>query len=312
MGFLFWFIVSIFSFWAILKGSEIFLRHAEKLGGMVGINSFIVGAVIIGFGTSLPELVSSVAAVAKDAQEFVIPTIVGSNITNILLIMGLASIIGLTIKEEDIFLRERILSFVLATVFFAFVMFDGTINQVEAMSLFILGIINVFYFLTDRRSKAIVSKVDLDIGKNGYIESGLGFVIGLSLLTIGSNFFIQSILEISSIVNIAVGVLSTTIVALGTSLPEIAVSIRLALKNKVSELLGTILGSNIFNVLIIGGIAGILSDLTIVEHIKIIGLAFLGLSGSLIISAIFTRSLRKIEGVIFIALYLIFIIQVFG
>ena len=306
-----WIVVGVLAFFALTKGADLFLAQARKLGSMIGINAFLLGAIIIGFGTSLPELVSSLVAVVVGNPDIVIPNIIGSNVANVCFILGIAAIIGLRFDaRRTVFEDRRALMLLGSTILFILLVFTGFLSFHESVILFILGLINIYYFIVDNKSRSFSSTTNTILGAE-YVKTFGAMLFGLLLLTVGANYIVESIIQISAILNISVAAFSASVIAFGTSLPELVVVIRLTMQKKAQEIFGTIVGSNIFNILIVGGIPGLFATLPVTETIGFTGLLFLLMSSISLAMVAFTRFFNKLEGVVFIMLYVVFIIAIF-
>jgi cation:H+ antiporter len=305
---LFWIVVFIVSLAALVKSADWLLLSSEKIGLKIGLSPFIVGVTIVAFGTSFPELVSSLVAVMNGIPEFVVANVVGSNIANILLVVGIATLFAkkLQVTKDLIDLDLPLLS--ITTVIFLFVAWDGMINFFE--SLFLLATYTIYLGYTliykdDRADEKIkkpkITKIDL-----------IKLVVGIFGLAIGANYLVSSVEALSLMLNIAPGLIAITAVAIGTSLPEVVVSVKAAMKHQSEVALGNIFGSNIFNVLVVVGLPGIFSDLPIDDKTLMIGLPVLIVSTLLFVISGISRRIHVQEGALYLLFYVIFTAKLFG
>jgi cation:H+ antiporter len=282
---------------ALIKGADLLLEGAEKIGKYFKMSDFLIGALIVGIGTSLPELISSGFAVLKGETSIVASNVIGSNIANILLFVGLSSVIGKVIFTAKNLLKLEIPLLVISTSLFLSVSYDGLITFAEALVMSFAFIVYVLYLLnTDRyqieedvkeleEEKAAELKAEKEdnfikaevIEKIG-IKEILYLVGGIILLSIGANFLVDSVLAGSEKFNIAPSIVSVLTIAVGTSLPEIIVSVQAVLRGKTDLGFGNIFGSNVFNILMLTGILGLFSDLVVDENMLKIGLPFLAIT----------------------------------
>lgn len=254
----------IVSLAVLLKASDWFIDSAETVGVSLGISPFIIGVTIVAFGTSLPELAASIAAVSQGKSDIVISTIVGSNIANIALVLGLVAVVVKRIElEKNIWHID--MPYLWGSAFMLwFVTKDSRITWFEA-SLLILGI---FLFL----AYTFQSGDEEDDGERFHHSinwrSYAMLVVGGVLVWLGAEYTIVAIEELSKLAGIETGIIALSAVAIGTSLPEVIVSMNAARKGKTSIAVGNVLGSNIFNTYVVLGISSFFGDLTIPTHMK--------------------------------------------
>lgn len=322
---IFWSVVFFLSLAVLIKGSDFLLTSAERIGVAMGMSPFIVGVVIVGFGTSLPELASSIAGVLAGASELVAANVVGSNIANILLIAGISAIVSgrLTVGKSLIDLDIPMLA--IATVFFVSVAYDGAISRAE--SAFLLIAFTVFLFYTflhkdDKEEKARELLVEYE--KEKQIENGIAsngrvswrdvalLVLGLAMLIAGAGYLVDSVLALSGILGIGVGLISLIAVAVGTSMPEMVVSIRAGLQGKADVSLGNIFGSNVFNVFMVIGLPGLIAPLVIDPDTLKIGIPVMVGTTLLFLISTLSNRVYKYEGAMYVLLYALFLGKVSG
>lgn len=321
-----WIIVFVVSMALLIKGCDWFLVSAEKLGLAAGLSPFIVGTVIVGAGTSLPELISSFAAMARGATDIVVANAVGSNIANILLVIGLAVLVGrrLVISKSLIDLDLPLLA--IASVIFLGSAWDKNISQIESLLMVGVYIVYLVYSVKheesdeheiyhilplrqEQREHTLTSaKHHEDIARPlvGVKDYGL-LVGGLASLIIGAKYLIESVIAISGILAISAGAIAITAVAVGTSLPEIIVSVKAARQKKSEIALGNIFGSNVFNMFVVVGFPGLFKNLAIDDQTFSIGLPTLGIVTMLFVISGISRRIHMWEGIFYLALYVLFV-----
>ncbi len=305
----FWSIVFIISLLLLIKSSDWLLESSEKIGLKIGMSPFVIGVTIVAFGTSLPELVSSLIAVFSGVMDFPVANAVGSNIANILLVVGVATLFAkkLQVTKDLIDLDLPLLS--LSTVIFLLVAYDGTINFYESLFLLItyttyLGF-SLIYKDDQSGEKVKVPKITtFDL---------LKITIGAIGLAVGAKYLVDAVIHIAdSIPALSTGIIAVTAVAIGTSLPEIFVSVKAAIKRNHEVALGNVFGSNIFNLLVVVGLPGIFGDLVVNNQILILGLPVLLLSTVLFVISGISRRVHVQEGVLFLLIYIIFTAKLFN
>jgi len=305
---IFWVAVFIVSLFVLVKGADWLLASSEKIGLRIGLSPFVVGVTIVAFGTSLPELISSFVAVSRGVTEIVVANAVGSNIANILLVVGISAIVGkrLVVSKDLIDLDLPLIA--LSTAIFLLVAYDGSITFFEAMFLTVTYVIYLGFSLIYKDDEAGEKVKRPPIKTNDLLM----LVIGVVGLSVGAKFLIDAIVELSGILNIGAGVIAITAVAIGTSLPELIVSVKAALRKQSEIALGNVFGSNIFNLLAVVGLPGIFATLYIDEQTVALGLPVLLMATILFIISGISRRIHVQEGALFLMLYVIFITKLLG
>ena len=245
----------------LLWASDRFVDSAERIGLSLGISPFIIGVTIVAFGTSLPELATSIVAVIDGTSQIVIGNVVGSNITNIALVLGLTAVVVKNIDLEYNLWHIDI-PFLWGSAFLLyFAVMDGDLSFFEC-GLFLAGIVIFLAYSFKDQEKA--DKEDRPAaGTKDYVF----LLLGGALVSVSASYVIQAITAISVILNIAPSVIALSAVAVGTSLPEVAVSLAAARKGKASIAVGNAIGSNIFNTFIVMAVPRFFGPLVIPPEI---------------------------------------------
>jgi cation:H+ antiporter len=210
----------------LLKASDWFVDAAERIGLSLGISPFIVGVTIIAFGTSLPELAASIAAVMVDESEIVIGNVVGSNISNVVLILGVVAVVAREIRLTFRIMDLDIPLLVASSFLLWFVVRDRHVSILEAI-LLLIGLA-VFLINTLKDDSPKEETDDLTVTWRSYAL----MILGGALVYLGANFTIVAIQKLSTLAGISPEIIALTLVALGTSLPELVVSLNAAAKQK--------------------------------------------------------------------------------
>ena len=313
MSLLFWIGAFLISLAVLIKAADCFTNSAGKVGRFFGLSPFIVGVTIVSIGTSLPELASSISAVLKGATEMVAGNVVGSNIANILLVVGLAAVLSkkgrLQVTRNLINLDLPLLaggSIILMLMF----LWDGKVTFWEGIIALAGYLIYLHYTLKHKErkekkeGKAKKEKLNLKII--------LGLVFGAIFIYYGANYAIESVVKISEILNIGTAVIALTAVAIGTSLPEIFVSISAARKGNDALALGNIFGSNLFNGFVVLGIPALIKTLDVTPIILSVGIPFFIAATLLYVISGITRKIYKWEGAMYLLIYILFIAKLFN
>ena len=287
-------------------GAEGLIRGSSTLAIKIGITPLIVGLTVVAFGTSAPELVVSLKAALVGNSSISLGNVIGSNIANIALILGIASLIRPLYVHANIIMRE-IPIMIGVSILLIVLLLDGEVGFIDGL-IFVLGIIiyTIVNIYMARKEKSSEVKEEFEEG----LKSSLGVpvsiifvVIGLGLLIIGANFFVQSAVAIAKLFNISDAIIGLTIVAIGTSLPELITSIVASYKKESDIAIGNVVGSNIFNIL------GILGITALIVPISLIGISSIDLI-IMVLTAVLLLPLSKsgmrisrIEGLFLVAGY---------
>jgi cation:H+ antiporter len=297
---------------ALVKASDYFTDSAEEIGMALGLPSFLIGVTIVAIGTSLPEMASSVLAVLAGASEIVVANVLGSNIFNILVVLGIAAIVGKkivvswdTIHIDMPFLIGSTLIFVVTCMDGAFTLFDAVIC--------LLGIGIYLHFTDAERKTHLVEIVGKKVSRPSVRIKTLLILAG-SLIAVyfSARYLIVSVVELSSILFVGTELLAVTIVALGTSLPELSVTAVAARKGKPEIAIGNVLGSCIFNVFFVMGIAGLAGTLIVPGIMISIGIPLLLGATAMYYFVTHDKTVTKWEGWLLIIMYALFLSVLMG
>ncbi len=317
LEFLIWSVVFVVALFLLIKSSDIFTSAASKIGLKFGIPTFIVGVTIVAVGTSLPELVSSLFAVSSNASEMVIGNVVGSNVANILLILGVISIMAKKIKTDYNLLKVDLPIFFASALFVVIVAFDGVINIWEGI-IGILAVITYFVFAgtyakkTPLKEEKDIKDKKKELKKESLIRQFFILLVGGFLIFLSAKYVVKSVIELSTILNIAKEIIALSAIAIGTSLPELAVGIQAIRKGNTGMALGNVLGSNIFNSFAVIGVPALFGTLVVPSSIILFSLPVLIGVSLLAFFTIQDKQLTIWEGIIFLLAYVLYMGKVFG
>lgn len=315
---IFWTVVFLAALLALVKGADWLIDGAERIGLILGMSPFIIGIAIVAIGTSLPELIASITAIAKGVPEIVVANAVGSNVANIFLVLGISALFGrqLAVKKDLIDLDIPLLAG--STAIFLVVVFDGVVTQPESLIL-VLNFIIYLIYISRRKEEAAVDLPEEDLTKEEkknpkkFLLKDFGLIfIGSVGLALGANYVVESVIVFSSALQISIGVITITAVAVGTSLPELAVSLRAIQQSKTEVALGNIFGSNVFNLLMVVGFPGLFVMLPLDEQTITIGVPALMLATFLFVISGISRRIHSWEGSFYLSLYILFIAKLFN
>lgn len=257
----------------LVAGAEVLVRGAAKLAAQFGIPPLIIGLTVVAFGTSAPETAVSVQAAMNGSGDLAIGNVIGSNIANILLILGVTALVAPLIVSRQLIRLDVPIMIGASLVVYALA-WDGSLSRLDGALLF-TGVVSytAFLIISSRRDKSANEDDEFakEFGLNEPVKpyawvTNLGLIIvGLVLLVTGSNFLVDSAVTLARVLGISELVIGLTVVAIGTSLPELATSIMAAIKGERDIAVGNIVGSNIFNLLCVLGLASMISP----EAIKV-------------------------------------------
>ncbi len=303
MSALVWFSVFVLSVLALVKSSDTLVDSAKKIGGYFKIPVFVTGVLVVGIGTSMPELVSSVYATIAGVPEVVIANIVGSNIANIFLIVGVSAIVAKRLKITKELIDLDIPLLVISTTLFWVLVSDGVISLTD--SVFLLA--GLLYYLT-----YTISHKKADIVTDYQVNDSVAYdfvklILSIVVLSVSAKYLIEATISLSDIFDIGVDVISVVAIALGTSLPELFVSLSAVKKGEADIALGNIFGSNIFNMLAVGGISATISALPASELIMKNAMILMLLATAIFAVSGISRKIHSFEGVFYVIIYVYFI-----
>ena len=300
----------------LVKSADYFTDGAEKMAAALGVSPFIIGATVASIGTSIPELFTSIFAVMNGTPEaisIVLGNVVGSNIANIALVLGIAGLATRMIDGVHAKMKIRwdivqvdMPLIVASTLYLWLAVSDGLFTFGEAVLAILLY--GVYFKYTLRTHKKGSAKRDGAKVKSGIMEMVLG---GAGVL-IGAHYCVEGIIAVAGELAIPATVIAASAVALGTSLPELVVSVQAAMKKKYELAIGNVTGSCIFNALVVTGLPGLFVPLSTNGVMLTIGVPFLLATLALFVVVGMDKKIGHYEGYGLIAIYALFIGKLFG
>ena len=305
-------LILLLGFALLIGGANVFVNGSVAIAHKLRIPTVIVGLTIVAFGTSAPEAVITVTASMRGNNGLAIGNIVGSNIFNLVFIIGLCAII----KPVPIKLREVVKDFwlsIVGAVILLVLLLAGGVSIPQLGSLLMLVIFVVYLGLLIRRAiKESSSSEEAQAAQKPFIFYILLSIAGGALIIFGGHLTVESATDIAIRLGVSDRIIGLTVVAIGTSTPELVTSLVACKKGENEFALGNIVGSNIFNMLFILGLAGLISPLDIVGGL-VIDTGFLLATSLLTLLFVYTRNvLSRSEGVVMVVLYLGYIIYTLG
>lgn len=250
----------------LVIGAEFLVKGASRVAAILHIPPLIIGLTIVAYGTSAPEMsVSIMSSFSADSVDIAIGNVVGSNICNILLVLGLSSVVAPLVVTKQIIRSDVPIMIGVSLLLFMFAL-DGEISRVDSIILFIGGILYTLSLIyQSRKQGAEQDEFAEEYSFNDPVTpmlwiKNIAYIIGgCALLILGSNWLVSSAVAIAEYFQVSKLLIGLTIIALGTSLPELATSVVASLRGERDIAVGNVLGSNIFNILAVLGIAGMIS-----------------------------------------------------
>lgn len=240
----------------LIKGADWFVDGASSIAGRLGIPQLVIGLTVVAMGTSAPEAAVSIAAALKGSADITVGNIVGSNILNVLIILGLTSVIApIAVSKSTIFIEIPFMVFI--TLLMLVLGIDGTVSLIDGIILLVFFAAYLAYlFIMAKKGKTADNTNDVKKLKTW--QAVLGTIGGLALIIAGSNAAVDSASSIAKAFGMSERFIGLTVVALGTSLPELFTSISAAKKGNPDIAIGNIVGSNVFNILFVVGISALI------------------------------------------------------
>jgi cation:H+ antiporter len=308
----------LLSLGVLIVSAELLVRNSEKLGLSLGVPQFIVGITIISAGTSLPELATSIFSIAKGEAGVVAGNVVGSNIANILLVVGLTTVIVKRVEIKRSIIRLDLPLLLGASAILLLSLVDGKFSFMEAVISLIGFAVYLIYSVTQHKDtfqekEEKLLKTLKQEKRPPFKWRYLGIVVIAAItLYLSADFTINSVIAMGGILNIDTAVIAITAIAIGTSLPELIVSALAARRGNFDIALGNILGSNIFNGLMIMGVSGMITELPVQPAVLIVGVPFLIIATILLAFSGIERKFYNFEGAFYLLLYILFVGQLFS
>lgn len=301
----------------LIVGADLLTKGCVGMAARFRVPEFVVGLTVMAVGTSMPEFTVSAMSALKGSSEMAIGNITGSNIFNILIILGLCAIV-----RPMVFTRENIrrdisicIAASLLLVLFTLYIGDGTISRLEGAVMLLIYIGFTIYSI--RSAKNDIPDADAGTTSNADAQPSMAWgrviifiIVGLAGLIFGGNMCLESATAIARAWGVSEAVIAITIVAAGTSLPELASSLSATVSGKLSLALGNIIGSNVANILLILGTCGIIKPLTMgsitaLDVWMVLGAAVVLMCSALVVGQ---RRITRLEGVLYVAIYVAYVL----
>ena len=255
------FLIFVIAMGVLIWGADVLIQQSEKIALKFNIPEFIIGATLIALGTSLPEMAASVAASIGNKPEIAIANVIGSNILNITLVLASVFLIARNISpDRDFFAKDSTWALMPVFVFILMVL-DGMISRFDALLLLLLMGAYLLFLIQDTKNLPADELDDIDMAHFSWMSTIVMLFVGLVLVIIGAHFTVESAADIAKSFGISQWIIGIIMVSMGTSLPELVVSITAALKGKVDMAIGNIIGSNMANTTMVLGAAALVKPM---------------------------------------------------
>lgn len=303
----------------LVVGGEFLVRASVGLSFKLNLSKMVIGLTVVSFATSAPELLVSVQAALDGSSDIALGNVIGSNIANIGLVLGITAIISSLAIDRDFYRFNWPVMMFFSVALFFLLSNDGKLTATEGGGL--LAALGVYlYILLRRARKSAVQDegdgVDEGLGQASYFKIILWLLIGGAALYFGSEWLVAGAKELATAVGISEYAISVTVIAIGTSVPELAASVIAALKKEKAISLGNLIGSNIFNIASVLGITSLIKDINVVDD-AILGTNIywmIGFAAILLPLAFIPAKLQigRIKGLVLVGAYILFIALAFA
>ncbi len=295
----------------LVKSADVFTAAAERVGVAMGLSPFVVGILIVSVGTSLPEMVASVFAVLRGASEMVVANVAGSNIANLGLVLGLAAVMRGTVAIRRRLTHVDLPFLAGSTMLLALMAWSGQVVALEGVIL-LLGLALYLHFGLHPPAHVEGPAGPAAVVSGPLWRACLLLVPAVLVLLVAADLTVVAVLEIAELFEVPTETLAATVIALGTSLPEVVVTVVAARKGQAEMAVGNIVGSNVFNAFAVTGVAALVGPLAVPA--SLIGLALplmVGLT-ALVIVMLHENSMSRWEGSLLLLVYAYFVLAITG
>ncbi|MDO4369362.1 MAG: calcium/sodium antiporter [bacterium] len=306
------YVILVVGFFLLIKGADYFVDGSSNLAKALGVPTLIIGLTVVAFGTSAPETVVSLIALVKGSNEIAVSNVVGSNIFNLLVVLGVCGLFGGVKAKREVITRDFLFS-ILASLLLIFIAFDsffnGDVNTISRGEGFVLlSVFGIYLY-----SLLLTANNEKKLKKERYkftFKDFLMLTLGLAAIIVGGELTVKCAQKIAISWGVSETLVGLTIVSIGTSLPELVTSIIAVRKGETDIAIGNVIGSNIFNILLVLGVSASVSSLSITNN-SIID-AFILLIASIIcyIFTCFRGRIGSKKGFIMLIFYVMFLVYI--
>ena len=315
-----WILLIILVFAMLIKGADFLVDGASNIAKKFHIPEIIIGLTIVSIGTSMPELFVSITSATKGSSDMAIGNVVGSNIANLLLILGLSSVVRPVKFKKETRLIEMPLCLGISIIFAILCNIGNIVSRIDSSILVTLFALFIMYTIIMAKQGEEFDKDDDETEEDSKVKTSkstirdvIFLILGIVLLKVGGDLTVDNAVKIAQSFNLSEKIISVTILAIGTSLPELVTSVSAAFKGKSDIAIGNILGSNIFNMLLIIGVSSMISPITYNTSFNI-DMVFLVVG--MLLLALFPiippkNKMTRWNGIIYLYMYVAYMISLF-
>jgi len=307
------FLLLVLGFVMLIKGADWFVEGASGIAEKFGIPQLVIGLTIVAMGTSAPEAAVSISAAAKGSADITIGNVVGSNIMNVLIILGLTAAISPLLVQKSTFRYEIPFVILVSAIMFGIGYFKGQLGRIDGVILWVFMILYLLYLL--RMAKKGEAQVESTGGdKKWPLWKMIVFVIiGIVLIVWGSDVTVDAATGIAQSFGVSERIIGLTIVALGTSLPELMTSVTAAIKGKADIAIGNIVGSNIFNILFVVGTTALITPVVYARSFLVDSFVMIGAAVLLWLCVMGKKhKLERWGGIVMLVSYAVYFVYMIG
>lgn len=319
------FLLLILGLFVIIKSADILIDSTSKIARRYGVSSFIIGITVVAFGTSAPELAVGIVSGINHANQLTLGNIIGSSMSNMALIVGLAAVIFPLEVKDTIVKRELPILFVVQIALGAMMFIDGQLSRIEGLILLGAFVLFMLYIFMDARKSIKIQidadgDIDTDVNENGLasqldnerkntglIKLWCHSLLSLAGLFVGGKLTVDSSTRIAQNFGLSETLIGLTVVALATTMPELITSIVAARKKEPEIVLGNCIGSNIFNILLVLGFSSVISPIPSDSSLRMDVITMLALTFFVFIMSLLHKKLQRLTGVFLLTGYIAYL-----
>ncbi|WP_296893512.1 calcium/sodium antiporter [uncultured Methanobrevibacter sp.] len=298
------FILLIVGFVFLIKGSDFFVDGASSVASLLKIPTIIVGLTIVAFGTSAPEAAVSITSSLAGSNAMAVSNVIGSNLFNILMVIGICALLGDLLMEKSVLNKDLPFLVGITLLLAIFIILGWNIANVEGIVLLLILIAYIYYLVKNARKSKDANVVEK--AKLTPLKSAIFIIVGLAGIVVGGDLVVNSASNIAIALGMSETLVGLTIVAIGTSLPELVTSLTALKKGENQLVIGNVIGSNIFNILFVLGASSAISQIPIDQSMLTDVLIMVGVT---ILCFIFGKTQEKYdkkEGIILVSIFVIY------
>ena len=298
------FVLLVVGFVMLIKGADWFVEGASKVADRFGIPQIVIGLTIVAMGTSLPEAAVSISAALKESADITIGNVVGSNIMNVLVILGLTSVIRAIAVKKNTIRYEMPFTIAITVILAVMGLLDNQVGRIEGVILWVFMLLYLAYLVwVSKSDKDAIEETAKADEKESILKMIVMILIGAGMIVWGSDITVDAATTIAKSFGMSERLVGLTIVAFGTSLPELVTSCTAAIKGKADIAVGNIVGSNIFNILFVVGTTALITPVPYSANFMIDSIVAVAAMVLLLVCVIPKKQLGRVGGILMLLGY---------